>query len=352
MARKENIIRTNDKVANIATEYTSDKIPQFRKYITLEEFFQMNQNETTSSENAKIQWHPGFYAAAEIELRHNRNELEFHREYNLSKKPLQVDLLIIEKLNDIHLRNELGAIFRRYNIIEYKAPKDQLNIDVFFKTLGYAFLYKGLGESVNRISLEELTVSLFREAEPIKLMRQLTEYGYHIRFYAPGIYYVEGLPIPIQIVVTEQLRSKLHPALKMLSQKLDQSDLLEFMECVNSFTEPGDRQNADAVLQVSVSANREIYDQVRRNNVIMCEALKELFKDELEEAHEKGRSAGLSEGRAAGLTEGMFKGRTEGENRLKTLYAKLEQDGRREEIFQALSDPEILKKLYEEYRIE
>ena len=280
----------------------------------------MNQNETTSSENAKIQWHPGFYAAAEIELRHNRNEL--------------------------------GAIFRRYNIIEYKAPKDQLNIDVFFKTLGYAFLYKGLGESVNRISLEELTVSLFREAEPIKLMRQLTEYGYHIRFYAPGIYYVEGLPIPIQIVVTEQLRSKLHPALKMLSQKLDQSDLLEFMECVNSFTEPGDRQNADAVLQVSVSANREIYDQVRRNNVIMCEALKELFKDELEEAHEKGRSAGLSEGRAAGLTEGMFKGRTEGENRLKTLYAKLEQDGRREEIFQALSDPEILKKLYEEYRIE
>ena len=246
MARKENIIRTNDKVANIATEYTSDKIPQFRKYITLEEFFQMNQNETTSSENAKIQWHPGFYAAAEIELRHNRNELEFHREYNLSKKPLQVDLLIIEKLNNIHLQNELGAIFRRYNIIEYKAPKDQLNIDVFFKTLGYAFLYKGLG----------------------------------------------------------------------------------------------------------VSANREIYDQVRRNNVIMCEALKELFKDELEEAHEKGRSAGLSEGRAAGLTEGMFKGRTEGENRLKTLYAKLKQDGRREEIFQALSDPEILKKLYEEYRIE
>ena len=268
----------------------------------------MNQTETTSPESTKkIQWHPGFYAAAEIELREDRSKLEFHREYNLSKKPLQIDLLIIEKLNNVPLQNELGAIFRRYNIIEYKSPDDRLNIDDFFKTIGYAFLYKGLGEFVNQIPLEELTVSLFHEASP---------------------------------------------ALKMLTQKLTQSDLLDFMECANSFTEPGDRQNADAVLQVSVSANKKIYDQVRRNNVIMCEALKELFKDELEEAHEKGRSAGLSEGRAAGLTEGMFKGRTEGENRLKTWYAKLEQDGRREEIFQALSDPEILKKLYEEYRIE
>ena len=29
-------------------------------------------------------------------------------------------------------------------------------------------------------------------------------------------------------------------------------------EYTNSFTEPSDRQNADAILQISVSANREI----------------------------------------------------------------------------------------------
>lgn len=80
----------------------------------------------------------------------------------------------------------------------------------------------------------------------------------------------------------------------------------------------------------------------------MCEALRELFKDELEEAHEKGKSAGLSEG----LSEGLSKGRTEGENRLKELYTKLEQDGRRDEIFQSLSNPKILKNLYKEYGME
>ena len=88
----------------------------------------------------------------------------------------------------------------------------------------------------------------------------------------------------------------------------------------------------------------------------MCEALRELFKDELEEAHEKGKSEGLSKGRAAGLSEGRAAGLSEGiskgENRLKELYAKLEQDGRREEIFQALSNPDILKKLYKEYGME
>lgn len=36
-----------------------------------------------SISDKKIQWHPGFYAAAEIELRQNRADLEYHREYNL-----------------------------------------------------------------------------------------------------------------------------------------------------------------------------------------------------------------------------------------------------------------------------
>lgn len=89
-----------------------------------------------SISDKKIQWHPGFYTAAEIELRQNRADLEYHREYNLSKKPLQIDLLVIEKLKDVQIQNEIGKIFRRYNIIEYKSPDDGLTVDDFVKTLG------------------------------------------------------------------------------------------------------------------------------------------------------------------------------------------------------------------------
>ena len=64
------------------------------EYIKMEELYQMHEDKKDLPENKKIQWHPGFCAAAEIELRQNREDLEFHREYNLSKKPLQIDLLI------------------------------------------------------------------------------------------------------------------------------------------------------------------------------------------------------------------------------------------------------------------
>ena len=74
--------------------------------------------------STKIQWHPAFCAAAELELRFNKDDLEFKREYNLSKKPLQMDLLIIEKRKGVQIQNEIGKIFRGHNIIEYKSPDD------------------------------------------------------------------------------------------------------------------------------------------------------------------------------------------------------------------------------------
>lgn len=54
-------------------------------------------------EKAAIQWHPGFYSAAEIELISNKTVLEFQREYNLSKEPLRMDLLIIMRMQSCRL---------------------------------------------------------------------------------------------------------------------------------------------------------------------------------------------------------------------------------------------------------
>lgn len=48
-------------------------------------------------EIAGIQWHPGFYSATEIEFVSNKGDLEFLREYNLSKEPIRMDLLVIKK---------------------------------------------------------------------------------------------------------------------------------------------------------------------------------------------------------------------------------------------------------------
>lgn len=92
--------------------------------------------DTRNLEETAIRWHPAFlsqytenapvtrflYGAAELGLRDNKDDLKFHREYNLSKEPLRIDRLIVWKLTDAWMKNEIGHIFRQYNIIEYKSP--------------------------------------------------------------------------------------------------------------------------------------------------------------------------------------------------------------------------------------
>ncbi|HBI62643.1 MAG TPA: hypothetical protein DDY31_15775, partial [Lachnospiraceae bacterium] len=114
-----------------------------------------------------IQWHPAFVSAMELELKKDKNKLEFHREYNLNTKPLQIDLLVIKKDVVAELSNEIGKLFKGYNIIEYKSPDDDLNIDTFYKTQAYAGLYKAAGEAVNERKAKDITVSIIRESKPV-----------------------------------------------------------------------------------------------------------------------------------------------------------------------------------------
>ena len=84
----------------------------------------------------KIQWHPGFFAGMGLELK--GYHLNFESEHELTRGPLYIDILIIRKLTDEKIDNEIGEIFRRHNIVEYKSPNDELSIDVFFKVQAYA----------------------------------------------------------------------------------------------------------------------------------------------------------------------------------------------------------------------
>jgi hypothetical protein len=238
---------------------------------------------STTDSPDKIQWHPAFYAAACLELKDNIEELQFEREYNLSKEPIRVDLLI-SKDGEGTIKNEIGHIMRKYNIIEYKSPDDKLSIDDFFKTIGYACLYKGYGTKVNAIPEDELTVSVFREAYPREMIKELRRKGHDVIEKYPGIYYItNNLPFPAQIVVTSRLSPETHSSLRILTKNARIEDIKRFLEQTKDLKEPGEKDNVDAVLQASVAANDNVYKKVRRNS-IMCEALRKLMKDEIDEA--------------------------------------------------------------------
>ncbi len=76
---------------------------------------------------------------------------------------------------------------------------------------------------------------------------------------------------------------------------VQEEDVRAFVEKAGKMTEPGDRNNIDAVLHVSVSANREIYEAIRRCDKIMCDALRELMKEDFEETKQETKQETLLE---------------------------------------------------------
>lgn len=233
-------------------------------------------------EKVSIAWHPAFCSATEFELRDSKESLVFEAEHSLSKEPLRIDLLVIKKRKEAVIENDVARIFRKYNVIEYKSPDDGLTIDDLYKTIGYACILKGTGKTVNEIDEGDVTVSLFREAYPQALMEHLRQKDVGIRVVAPGVYYVDGNQFPVQIVVTGELDSKKHFAYKILSRTAQRADVEEFLRVADNLESPGDLQIVDSILQVSVTVNRELYQEIKEDEV-MCEALRDLMKDEIAE---------------------------------------------------------------------
>ena len=258
-----------------------------------------NTSKKTSAKQgtSRNKWHPAFCAVAELQLRDNLNDLSFNREYSLSKEPLQIDLLVIKKPPHVKVKNEIGHLFRQHNVVEYKSPKDSLNIDDFYKTLAYAFLYKSLAKEVDGIPVSQLTLSLVRQGYPREMVKKLEAEGMQIQRQYPGIYYVEGAPIPAQIIATNELDAENHRSLRVLTSKLSEADAREFLAEAKRYANKGDINNINAVLKVSSDANYAVYDALMRRDVKMTDAWKLLMKDDLAEAEARGESRGVEMGK-------------------------------------------------------
>lgn len=252
-----------------------------------------------------IQWHPGFVAAINLELIKNRNDLMFEKEYNLNTKPLEIDLLIIRKNPDIEIDNKIGRIFRGHNILEYKSPKDQLNIDVYYKATGYACLYKFYGETVDSIKADDITVSLIRDVKPVGLFEYFDEHHYSVSRPYEGIYYIDGPALfPTQVIVTKELDWENHIWLKSLSEGLKQQDMKELLEAVRQLTGKYDRELADSVLEVSIRANEQVIEKLKGDES-MSQALLEIIEPVIAPQLRLREEAVLQEGLKKGLKKGI-----------------------------------------------
>lgn len=244
-------------------------------------------------ERKKNQWHPGFAAAIRMELKDNREDLEFEEEHPLNKKPLQVDMLIIKNDRNVEIKSKIGKLFGRYNIVEYKSPDDQMGIDTFYKVIGYASLYKVSSEKEDGYKAEDITMTLVRQRYPVKLIRYLKENGCVVNQVYLGIYYVTGnILFKMQIIVSKDLDEKENIWLCSLQNNLSKKIYNELLYSINHLDTKEKEIYGEAVLRVVTDANETRIDKWKEETKMTCEALERIMAPELKAQEQKGRLEG------------------------------------------------------------
>jgi hypothetical protein len=171
-----------------------------------------------AADGSHISWHPAFYEAIQLELEQYKDALEFSYEYQLSSEPLRIDVVVIKKAKDVVIDKNIAAIFREYNILEFKSPTDYLSVEDLYKVFGYAYLYA----SLNKVPITSLTISFVESRRPRDALAHLTEiWGCAIEERGLGIYIVKGDIIPIQIIDSRELSEAENIWLKNLDNELD-----------------------------------------------------------------------------------------------------------------------------------
>lgn len=121
--------------------------------------------------------------------------------------------------------------------------------------------------------------------------------------------------------------------LRCLDSQLKEKELYERLE--QAYSQHKDEPRYSAPMNAIIWSNYRKKGELG----IMCEALYDLFADELVEHEAKGRE------------EGKAEGKTEGEERFASLTEKLLKDFRTEDLLRATKDKEFREVLYQEYQI-
>lgn len=233
----------------------------------------------TQGTEEMLQWHSAFAAAIQIELEEEIGKLFFETEHLLSKKPMQIDELIIKVKNKEKINKNIGRIFRQYNIIEYKSPEDYLSINDFYKVYGYTCFYQSDTEKVCEIPPNELTITFICNHYPRKMLKHLQRFRrLEVVNKGRGIYYLTGDSIPIQLLITKELDSAENRWLQSLRTDLKGKDEIESI--LQSYEKKKSSKLYQAAMNVIARANWSAMKEVKAT---MCEALRELMAEEFEE---------------------------------------------------------------------
>jgi len=226
-------------------------------------------------EQDSIYWHDAFFEALQLELYQYEKALEFISNHPLSKEALKMDALVIKKNSDVPVSKNIGRIFRKFNIFEYKSETVSINEHTYSKSIAYGLLYS----SFTKVPVSDITISIVVTKHPRDLLKYLKNVrGFQVENKGNGLYYIIGDTFPVQILESKELSKEENLFLRNLRSNLSSEDAKEVTEAYKEI-KPFEEKNV--YLDRLIQANQQAFMEA----IMLGEAAKALF---LEAAGEEG----------------------------------------------------------------
>lgn len=186
-------------------------------------------------------------------------------------------------------------------------------------------MYKAVNGGADEIKITDMTLTFACSCYPGKLIRHLeTVRGFRVDETAPGIYYVLGDIIPIQIILIHKLAKEESRWLGSLTNRMTETEEISLL--LKNYENHKDDPLYRTVMDVIVRANWKKIEEVRTE---MCDALVELMEDYVEERlkseYDKGMKNGRDKEREAGMKSLIYSLRNLGISRKETVLQLAEQ---------------------------
>ena len=250
-------------------------------------------------------WETASFAALMFSIRDYKDRLSETHGVKLNSRSREIDVWIIDQSTQTNrINNAIAYFFERHNLIELKNPKENLNIDVFWKGISYAAQYKSSGyddttkqSGVNIKPMSDITLTFLHITKPEKLLSYLETHGFSLSQKFAGVYYVsEIVELKIQIVVGSELEGDEFVSLRVQKENAREEDTRKFIEMCSELIEQAEKDMADTIIQISISNNEKTYEKLKEETD-MSQALEKLMGDRITARVEEGRAEGRAEGR-------------------------------------------------------
>lgn len=187
--------------------------------------------------------------------------MHIRTEKEIGEVPPRTDFVILQEDEQVEWEKAIFSIFRKINILEYKNPHDALNRRILRKVCGYANLYIGVAEHEGERPEDQVTISIFRAVKNPELFEEMEKDGTLVRDETPGIYHVKDYTnLPIQIIITGELKGEGYAAYRALTDKADEADVERIIEGVGQEKDDAVREHYRVLLRLVIEKNPQFIE--------------------------------------------------------------------------------------------